>query len=86
MSDGTYCDCVTDDYAVEFDWGKKWAEALGQSLHYARLTGKKGGIVLILLSPKERRFLERLQADIDYYDLPVTVWTMNAGQLNLGCR
>jgi hypothetical protein len=38
---------------VEFDWAEKWAEAVGQSLHYARMTGKRPGIVLILREESE---------------------------------
>lgn len=34
---GTYCDLVTDRYAIEVEWprGSKPYEAVGQSLHYA---------------------------------------------------
>lgn len=46
MPDKTWCDCLTRHNAVEFDFGKKWAEAIGQSLHYARHTGRRAGIVL----------------------------------------
>ena len=36
----TRVDCLTDKYAIEFDFASKWAEALGQSLHYAYATGR----------------------------------------------
>ncbi len=29
LDDGTRCDCVTDEYAIEFDFADKWAEAIG---------------------------------------------------------
>ena len=57
LDDGTRVDCLTDEYAIEFDFAPKWAEAVGQSLYYALKTGKKPGIVLILEKEKERRFL-----------------------------
>lgn len=47
LQDGTRCDCITATHAIEFDFAHKWAEAIGQSLHYAGLTGKRAGIVLI---------------------------------------
>lgn len=47
LPDGTRCDCLTATHAIEFDFAKKWAEAIGQSLHYAALTGRRAGIVLI---------------------------------------
>ena len=48
LPDGTRCDCVTDTHAIEFDFGKNWAEAIGQSSYYALQTKKRPGIVLIL--------------------------------------
>ena len=51
--DMTRVDCMTKDYAIEFDFAKKWAEAIGQSLYYSKLTGKSPAIVLILTSPTD---------------------------------
>jgi hypothetical protein len=47
LPDRTRCDCVTDTHAIEFDFGNKWTEAVGQSLYYSLQPGKKAGIVLI---------------------------------------
>ena len=44
----------------EVDFAGKWAEAIGQSLHYSRMTGKRAGILLIMLAPKDQKYLERL--------------------------
>jgi hypothetical protein len=41
LSDRTRCDCLTDENAVEFDFGTKWAEAIGQALYYSIQTGKR---------------------------------------------
>lgn len=57
LDDGARVDCLTDEYAIEFDFAPKWAEAVGQSLYYALKTGKKPGIVLILEKKADRRFL-----------------------------
>ena len=51
--DKTRVDCLTDKYAVEFDFANKWAESIGQALHYQRMTGKKAKVVLILEDPKK---------------------------------
>lgn len=61
LEDYTRVDCLTDTHAVEFDFAKKWAESIGQSLHYARMTGKKAGIVLIIENEKDYRYYERIQ-------------------------
>ena len=46
--DYTRVDCLTKDNAVEFDFAKKWAESVGQALHYQLMTGKRAKVVLIL--------------------------------------
>jgi hypothetical protein len=47
LPDGTRCDCLTDNHAIEFDYDSKWAESIGQSAYYAIQTGKKAGIVMM---------------------------------------
>lgn len=59
--DMTRVDCLAKDYAVEFDFAKKWAEAVGQSLYYAKMTGKKPAVTLILTSPTDYRYVKRLE-------------------------
>ncbi len=75
LPDKTRVDCLTKTHAIEYDFGKKWAEAIGQALHYAMWTGRKGGIVLII-SPSEKRFLDRVKNEIDHYGLPIDVWSV----------
>ena len=50
--DKTRVDCLTPYHAVEFDFANKWAESIGQALHYQLMTGKKAMVVLILENPK----------------------------------
>lgn len=50
----TYCDCLTDTHAIEFDFGNKWADAIAQCAYYASRTDQMAGIVLILESSKDR--------------------------------
>ena len=51
--DYTRVDCLTEQNAVEFDFANKWAESIGQALHYQYMTGKRGKVVLILEEPKK---------------------------------
>ena len=78
MADKTRCDCLTTTHAIEVDFGRKWAEAIGQSLHYSRLTGKDAGILLILKDDKDQKYVTRMRDNISYFDLPITVWTIDA--------
>lgn len=60
--DKTRVDCLTAYHAVEFDFANKWAESIGQALHYQLMTGKKAMIVLILEEPeKEMVYFNRVK-------------------------
>ena len=61
LPDRTRVDCLTSEYAVEFDRAKKWAEAVGQSLYYSKMTGKKPAVALILNDPKDKKFVKRIK-------------------------
>ena len=50
--DFTRVDCLTENHAVEFDFSNKWAESIGQALHYQLMTGKRAMVVLILEEPE----------------------------------
>lgn len=53
LVDSTRVDCLTQHYAVEFDFAKKWAEGIGQCLYYGLRTGKKPALVLIVENPND---------------------------------
>jgi len=76
LPDRTRCDCLTDTHAIEFDFGNKWAEAIGQSLYYGLQTGKKAGVVLILEHIKDRKYWIRLNSTIQHYNLPIDTWVI----------
>jgi hypothetical protein len=60
LEDRTRVDCLTDEYAIEVDFAKKWAESIGQSLYYAHMTKKEPAIGLIV-GKNDSRFLKRLE-------------------------
>ena len=76
LPDKTRVDCLTEDYAIEFDYGHKWAEAIGQSLYYGAATGKQPGIVLIIRDPAECRFIKRLRHVIRSNQINIQLWTI----------
>ena len=76
LEDRTRIDCETAQYAIEYDFARNWAEAIGQSLHYARLTGKKAGIVLIIENLKDCRHVVKANDNISYYWLPIRLQTV----------
>lgn len=76
LSDRTRVDCLTADFAVEVDFSDKWAEAIGQSLHYAKMTDRKPGIVLVLESDSDLKHYYLLQDTIKYICPRITLWKM----------
>ena len=76
LPDGTRCDCLTDTHTVEFDFGRNWAEAIGQSAYYSLQTKKKPGIVLILETMKDRKYWIRLNTAIQHFNLPIDTWSI----------
>ena len=69
--DFTRVDCLTDTHAVEFDFANKWAESIGQALHYGIMTGKKPMVVLILENKKQMVYFKRIKQVAQKYDFDV---------------
>ncbi len=62
LKDKTRVDCLLNDYAIEVDFAKKWAESIGQSLYYASQTSRKAAVLLIMEDlQKDEKYLRRLQ-------------------------
>ncbi len=74
LPDRTRCDCETATHVIEFDFGAKWAEAIGQALHYSLQLNKSAGVVLILESEKDYTYWVRLNETVKHFKLPITTW------------
>ena len=84
LPDSTRVDCLTQEYAIEFDFAPKWAESVGQSLYYAICTNRKPAIVLILENGlKDYKYLNRLLVIAKLYG--ITVWTMKPTDIYTDC-
>lgn len=77
MGDGTRCDILTSTHAIEVDFEKKWAEAIGQSLNYSFQSGRRAGILLIVDTHADTRKAIRIVSLINHYDLPVDLWLID---------
>lgn len=73
LPDRTRVDCLTDKYAIEFDFASKWAQTLGQSLHYAHMTGRNPAIYLILESEKDVHFIDILTPLCNIYGIKLVL-------------
>ena len=82
-NDLTRVDCLTKYNAVEFDFANKWAENIGQALHYQKMTGKKGKVVLILENPeKEMIYFKRVKDLAEIYNFDAEYVTSKILNLN----
>ena len=79
LKSGERADCITEEYAIEFDFAKKYTEAIGQSLLYSIEANKKAGIVIILENKTDEKYLKRLHIVADVYD--IKVWTIKPEDL-----
>ena len=78
LKDGTRVDLLTDTHAIEVEWASNWKEAIGRSLHYAQLTDKKAGIILIaevgdVNFERSLKYFNRLNSIIYTYNLPIEI-------------
>ncbi len=76
LPDHRRIDCMTRTHAIEVEFARKWPEAIGQSLGYARATGLRAGIVLVLKKPADETYWKEMNAVITHFDLPITVWKL----------
>ena len=76
LADKTRADCVTKNYAVEFDFAAKWAESIGQALYYAKMTGKKPAVILIIEKPSD--FKHYKKAEKITGELGIKLWYMKS--------
>lgn len=85
LPDYTRVDCLTDTHAIEFDFANKWAESIGQALHYALMTGKKAKVVLILdekYKQKQMIYFERVKRIGEKHNIDVEFITDDILKLN----
>jgi hypothetical protein len=74
MPDNTRCDILTEEYAIEVDFAHKWAEAIGQSLHYAKMMNRQAAIVIVLRKKNDHLHMKKLMRVISSYKLPIKVF------------
>lgn len=77
LNDKTRVDCLTEKYAVEFDFAPKWAECIGQALYYGKMTGKQPACVLIMeRGEKDLKYLRRLRRAVYRKGLNMRTFTI----------
>jgi hypothetical protein len=64
--------CIKDQYVIYLAYASKWKEAIGQSLYYSVMTGKKPGVALIVpKTAEETKNLKNLKLVADKYNIRV---------------
>lgn len=75
LPDKSRVDILTPTLAIEVDWVKKWAEAIGQAVFYGIMTDRQPAILLLLRSKEtEEKYLERAKMAADKLGISVFTW------------
>lgn len=62
-------DLLTDEFAFEIEWARKWKEAIGQTIWYALQTNRKPAIILIMETKSDYKYFVQLNSALDYSGL-----------------
>jgi hypothetical protein len=80
LPDRTRVDCLTEDHAIEFDFGYKHYESMGQAIKYGMATGQRPGIVLIIETGRDAKKWVELQEVVIFlrerFGLRIDTWWM----------
>jgi hypothetical protein len=80
LPDRTRVDCLTGENAIEFDFGYKHYESIGQAIKYGMATGKRPGIVLIIENKLDAKKWAELQEVVIFlrerFGLRIDTWWM----------
>ena len=73
-----FVDCITATHAVEVEFDYKWKESYTQAKWYARNTGKRAGILLIITykNGRQNTGYKKLTDLINGEGDPIDVWTV----------
>lgn len=73
---GGIADIVTNTHAIEVERASKWKNAIGQSLWYAQQLELQAGIVIIIESKSEFKYVQMLNSTLAYAGLKdkIKVW------------
>jgi len=74
FDDDTRVDCLLRHYAVEVEFANKNLYAPGQAGHYARMSGLKAGIMLILEKKSDVKYWKSLKADLKAKRVYMRMW------------
>ena len=73
--DGARVDILTDEYAIEVDWSKKWAEGVGQAAYYGAMTGRRPVVLLLVRDwKKEQTYAHRAATAAARCDAVLWLW------------
>lgn len=69
-------DCLTKNFAIEYDFSNKWFECYGQAKFYSMATGKKPACLLILTKPHHNNHVIEFQSMLDFYNEDLKIFTI----------
>jgi CRISPR/Cas system-associated protein Cas10 (large subunit of type III CRISPR-Cas system) len=80
LPDRTRIDILTKTHAMEIDFADKWAEGIGQSLHYSAMTDLDAGLILIVEKDSDNRYVERVKTLLRKKSLRIKLYVYMASK------
>jgi len=77
LPDRARVDCLTEVFAVEFDFAPKWRTGIGQSLDYGYVTKRKAALVLIMRKPEHWVHVYKAMRLVKDLDLKILVLSID---------
>lgn len=75
LFDNSRVDCLLDVYAIETDFADKaWKEGIGQALWYALVTRRNPGVLVIVETADDCRYVKRVHAIARWTHPTIHVW------------
>lgn len=75
LPDKTRVDILTEDVAYEVDFAVKWAEGIGQALHYSTMTDRDAGLILIIEKSTDEKYVQRVLHIMKIKSLRLVLYT-----------
>jgi hypothetical protein len=83
LPSGKIVDLMSNEFVIEVDFVKKWAESIGQSLQYAQETGKRACIMFIYDVIEDRVLLNSVKPLLKRLEIRVYTIDISTRVLNL---
>lgn len=81
LPDRTRIDILDKKVAYEVDFAAKWAEGIGQALHYSTMTRLEAGLVIVIEKESDQRHVDKILNIMRSKSLRIILYTFRNEKL-----